>query len=402
MGKFLTTGALWATAGSLIALSLSLTVHAVENQPVLSLSDAKTIDTVTGPLGVVSPKSAINHMQNHAYITRHDERFWAMWSAGPPVEDEPGQRVLFARSADGLQWDEPRELASPGPHPYGLIARGYLSHHGKLYALVARFSNKGAFGVAPPNSTVQPKLLEMRRYEFEATEDAWRDAGVFYPGVITNFPPRLHEGQYWMATRDVGRKVAILTADGALQSFREVGQPAHQYTLAYAPDEPQIKFQSGAPELLIRNNGVDRKIFVSRYLGGDQWSEPRASDFPSSSSKFFYLDLQQKGAIIAGNFEPAIDRKLMHFAYADDGVVFDRRVALHIPWQVYGPNIHSPMYPHAVEHAGRIYLVYSIDKRVIHSRVVEISEIKQPENAAIPHLQNAYIRAVCSRGWRIC
>ena len=58
--------------------------------------------------------------------------FYAMWSGGFVGEDEPGQRVLLTRSADGLHWEAPRVLVRPEEvtYPEGVLTAGGFHVHG--------------------------------------------------------------------------------------------------------------------------------------------------------------------------------------------------------------------------------------------------------------------------------
>ena len=79
---------------------------------------------------------------HHASITFFKGRFFAIWSNGRVNEDDPGQRVLIASSADGEQWSEPQPLLGPlaGHHSeLVLTAAGFHQHAGTLVAYAGAY-----------------------------------------------------------------------------------------------------------------------------------------------------------------------------------------------------------------------------------------------------------------------
>jgi hypothetical protein len=107
-----------------------------------------------------------------------------MWSDGPGIEDQVGQRVKFATSADGLKWSEPRFITPvvPGSGPdsphYGKrtdqgmrwISRGFWKREGELLALASLDEAAGFFG----------KSLELRAFRFHKAAGEWREAGLVF------------------------------------------------------------------------------------------------------------------------------------------------------------------------------------------------------------------------------
>lgn len=101
-----------------------------------------------------------NWVNQHAYLAFHNQRYWAMWSDGPgkpqpnltpeqhrnvvPGHDQPGTRVSFATSRDGLLWSDPADLSGPPRiDGFGWIARGFWIRDKELLALASHFNAPG-------------------------------------------------------------------------------------------------------------------------------------------------------------------------------------------------------------------------------------------------------------------
>ena len=103
-------------------------------------------------------------VNQHAYLARFDDLYWAMWSDGPglpkpgvspeahrnvvPGHDRPGTRVSYATSEDGVHWSAPGDLSGPPRiDGFGWIARGYWVRDGELLALITHFNAPGYPGL---------------------------------------------------------------------------------------------------------------------------------------------------------------------------------------------------------------------------------------------------------------
>ena len=109
---------------------------------------------------IVSDVRKSDGVNQHNYLIHYEGKFWAMWSDGPGVEDQVGQRVKYATSLDGLKWSKP-EYMTPEPPQSGVgskhygtrtdqgfrwISRGFWLRDGKLLALVSLDEAAGFFG----------------------------------------------------------------------------------------------------------------------------------------------------------------------------------------------------------------------------------------------------------------
>ena len=73
-------------------------------------------------------------------LTYHDGQFLASWKNSPVDEDQPGQRVLFSQSKDGVTWSGTNGSnilfpnMSTGANPAALFAEPALYINGRTYA----------------------------------------------------------------------------------------------------------------------------------------------------------------------------------------------------------------------------------------------------------------------------
>ena len=90
-------------------------------------------DTVTLGLERLSGAEMVTVHRSEGYVnnvllTHFQGEYYCMWQASERDEDTPDTRVLYARSRDGVTWDDPLLLAAPTDStfvsPGGWIARG--------------------------------------------------------------------------------------------------------------------------------------------------------------------------------------------------------------------------------------------------------------------------------------
>jgi hypothetical protein len=154
-------------------------------------------------------------VNQHAYLAHYDGQYWAMWSDGPglpnpkltpeqhrnavPGHDQPGTRVSYATSNDGLNWSKPRDLSGPPRvEGFGWIARGLWIRDGELLALASHFRAPGYPG----------KGLSLEAFRWDKSASKWQVHGTVLDDTLNNFPPKkLPSGEYMMTRRDHRQQV---------------------------------------------------------------------------------------------------------------------------------------------------------------------------------------------------
>lgn len=336
---------------------------------------------VPGEHAVISDVHESRGVNQHNYLVHHDGRFWAMWSDGPGVEDRVGQRVSFATSSDGLNWNEPRyltpeppESGAESPH-YGTrseqgfrwISRGFWQRGDELYALASLDEAAGFFGPS----------LELHAFQLLPDNETWEDAGVIADDTINNFPPkRLPNGDWMMSRRPHDYKTAgvqfLVGGTNAIDdwnSFPVLGSSselsAEEPLWWVLPDENLMAlFRDN------RHSGFLHRSFSTD--NGRTWSTPVRTNFPDATSKLFGLRLSDGRYVLISNANPA-KRDPLTIAISDDGMVFTR-----MGYLVGGRHVD---YPHAIEHDGCLLVAFSGGKQsveVIRIRLADLNHISHP------------------------
>lgn len=379
-----------------------------EHAVVSDVRDVRSTETVAKP-NTQPPLLKYGGLNNHSYLAHHDGQFWAMWSDGPGIEDQVGQRVKYATSPDGLKWSTPKFLtpvlpnSGPDSPHYGKrtakgmrwFARGFWKREGELLALAARDEAAGFFGPS----------LELRAFRFDKTSGEWIDAGVVSKNTINNFPPiKLRTGEWMMSRRmhDHSKSGVHFLAGGVKaldqwESFPVLGSASElsaedQRAFRLAGELPVLGSAPGLsaeePDWWIlpdnRLAAVFRDQRRSGYLyrsisadDGRTWSKPIKTDFPDATCKFSGLRLADGRYVLVSNPDPT-KREPLTLAISDDGLVFTKMLCL-----VGGRRAE---YPHVIEHDGSLFIAFSGGKmtmEVLKVKLADVDAVKMPDTPLI-------------------
>lgn len=319
-------------------------------------------------------------VNQHNYLTYHRDHLWVMWSDGPGVEDQVGQRVKYATSRDGLQWSVPKDLSGypPGSGPrsphYGTrsnlgkryIARGFWERDSALLALVALDEAAGFFGPS----------LELRAFRFDPNSGEWNDAGLLAKNAINNFPPRkLRNGEWMMSRRRHDYKttgVDFLTGGvKAIDDWRSF--PVLESAAELKAEEPEWwELPDGRLCAIFRDNARSGYLFRSFSSdNGRTWSKPVRTNFPDATSKVCGLRLSDGRYVLVSNSNPK-KRDPLTIAVSDDGLVFSKLFYL-----VGGRHVD---YPHMIEHEGSLIISFSGGKQSVEMIRIRLSDLNSPHS----------------------
>lgn len=290
-------------------------------------------------------------VHQHAYLARFDDRFWAMWSDGPgvpqkgvsperhrnrvPGHDQPGTRVSFSVSTDGVMWSNPDDLSGPPRiDGYGWIARGFWERDGELLALASHFNAPGYPG----------KGLSLEAFRWDELMHQWIAHGTVLDDTLNNFPPnKLPNGQWMMSRRDHRRQVSVMI--GGTDAFNQWSvRPLAAYGGNQQPEEPYWYVLPDGKTLvgLMRDNGGSKRLLrVISEDNGQTWSKAVTTNFPDATSKFFVLRTSRGYYVMVSNANPR-RRDPLTLAISPDGIVFT-----HLFYLVGGRHVD---YPHIIQH----------------------------------------------------
>ncbi|HQW29247.1 MAG TPA: exo-alpha-sialidase, partial [Verrucomicrobiales bacterium] len=284
---------------------------------------------------VISDVRVTNGVNQHNYLTHHNGRFWAMWSDGPGIEDQVGQRVKFATSVDGLHWSAPRFLSpvppdsGPDSPHYGTrtdkgfryIARGFWKREGELLALASLDEAAGFFG----------RSLKLHAFQLKADE-SWEDAGVVFKDAINNFPPlKLQTGDWMMSRRTHDYKTAGVQflVGGVTGLDRWESFPVFGTSSTLKAEEPDWWILPNQNLMAVfRDNGGSGYLHRSFSTdNGRTWSPPVKTNFPDATSKVSGLRLSDGRYILISNPRPK-KRDPLTLSTSEDGMNFTKMIYL--------------------------------------------------------------------------
>jgi hypothetical protein len=322
-----------------------------------------------------------NGVNQHNYLIHHAGQFFAMWSDGPEIEDQVGQRVKFATSPDGLRWSQPQYLNSAppdsgidsplygtrSPQGFRFISRGFWEREGQLYALASLDEAAGFFGPS----------LELRAYRFDQAQGIWDEAGIVFGDTINNFPPlRLRTGEWMMSRRPhdyISSGVHFLVGGvrslNDWQSFPVLGSASE--LKAEEPDWWILPDDNLSA--VFRDNR--RSGYLYRAFSADDgrtWSKPIQTNFPDATSKVSGLRLRDGRYVLVSNPNPK-RRDPLTLSLSDDGLVFTKMLYL-----VGGRQVD---YPHVMEHAGNLFIAFSGGKQsveLLKVKLVDVDAVQMP------------------------
>ena len=341
-----------------------------------------------------SPKDRLDHknggVNQHNYLAHHDGRFWAMWSDGPGIEDRVGQRVKFATSTDGLNWNEPRFLTPIPPNsgpdsPHyatrtkrGMrwISRGFWKRDGELLALASLDEAAGFFG----------ESLELRAFRLNKAKDDWEDAGLVYDNTINNFPPlQLPAGDWMMSRRTYDYdKTGVHFLVGGVKSLNDWESfPVLGSASELKAEEPDWWIlPDNTLSAVFRDNR--RGGFLYRAFSTDDgrtWSKPVKTNFPDATSKISGLRLRDGRYVLVSNPNPK-KRDPLTLSISEDGLVFTK--------MLYLVGERWIDYPHVIEHGDSLFVAFAGGKQSVEVLKVKLADIDATTMPEAPLLNEEF------------
>ena len=191
---------------------------------------------------------------------------------------------------------------------------------------------------------------------------------------MNNYPPAMLGDRLAMSCRDSFMKVdvALQQDDGTWNRIPLVADPPFDKM-----NEPTwYQAADGTVHMIVRDNRHSyRLIRVISRDNGATWEKPVLTNYPDARSKNYTGKLSNGWYFLINNPNPA-GRDPLAISFSRDGWGFERPFALrkHAPPYRYKKGDSregSFQYPHAVEHDGSLWVIYSTNKEDI-----EISEYK--------------------------
>lgn len=317
----------------------------------------------------------------HSYLAVHENRLWAMWSSSRVGEEDPDQLLRYATSPDGHHWSEAKVLAADPDGPEGpqrWIARGLYKDAGRLSALGARIGRASYRDRGSGDVWGDLKLMR-----FEWSGSSWISAGGFADDCMNNFPP-MRLGKVWvMPCRDHWMNMFVgLAAHPGPTAWKRV--PLDSAPPFHRMDEPTLYVTDDNVAHLIIRDGT-RSGFLLHSVSQDQgqsWSRAVRTNYPDATSKNFVGRLSNGAYFLINNPHPK-QRDPLAISISPDGWSFShpRAVRKGLPPRRFGGPAKangSAQYPHAIEHNGSLWVIYSTNKEDIEITEIPLSALSKP------------------------
>lgn len=309
----------------------------------------------------------------HSYLAHHGGEFWAAWSSAAVHEEDPDQLIRYARSRDGHTWSQAAVLAPDPDGPQGprrWITRGLFVDGGQLRALGALVES-AAYGRRGKDVVWQ----NLKLMAFTWTGDQWRPDGLYADDCMNNFPPVQIAGWWTMPCRDRNMDFSLWRRRRVEDDWQR--EPITNKPPYHRMDEPTVyEAADGSVQMIIRDGAGSKKLIrtVSRD-GGRTFPAPALTNYPDATSKNYAGRLSNGWFYLISNPNPA-SRDPLAISFSRDGWVYERPLALRAGaapkrYNARAQSRGSFQYPHAIEHSGSLWVVYSTNKEDI-----EISEFR--------------------------
>lgn len=208
----------------------------------------------------------------------------------------------------------------------------------------------------------------LRLVLFEWTGSEWKERGTFASDCMNNFPPQRLDGVYAMPCGD-SRMNVFMALSAQPESNNLTRSPLSADPPFHRMDEPTLyETADGFTHMILRDNNRSRRLIraLSRDHGRTR-SAPVLTDYPDATNKNFTGRLTSGSYFLINNPDTARCDPLA-ISFRPDGRLFSNPVAIWRGAPPRRPQISgqgSFQYPHAIEHAGSLWVVYSTNKQAI-------------------------------------
>ena len=344
------------------------------------------------------------HFCHHPEIGAFRGQLYAMWSNAPVGEDELGQRILYARSADGQHWSEPEILCRriPGEdQPRVLTAAGWLDQGDSLAAYFAsyEYETEEIRTDRQGNSLLGKGIVRTRLFA-QTTADGvhFADPVDLQVPLCPNFGPQRTKGGRLIITGNWAHAVTdrpdgVTPGSWALHGF-DPGQPLLRTPVRDDPDYfGYVSQTAGLPGLcegafyqtddgalhMLYRSSEDYLYYSVSEDEGDSWSFPEKTGFTNCRSKFVLGRLPDGRFYYIGNPKPGSGRNPLVLSLSEDGKVFDRHFLIESDpcERKYSGFVKNGAYayPHSAVLNHTLYVVYSIYKEDVRVAAVPLDTL---------------------------
>ncbi len=341
-----------------------------------------------------------HNYSHHAFLTVFNGKLYAIWSGGFHNEDDCGQRVMFAYTADSVHWSEPRVLVSPaelGNEHAVLTAAGFYQENGTLCIYFGYFEYLPESLVEGHRPNGDIAHCNTRCYYLTT----W-DFVTFTPpqtlnlSMVFNHAPRKIKSGRLIACggilfpySDDPSGYGSFTHTGIYGEAFGEGQPVddsaslHTVTAFYGwpgliCEGSFFQTDDSVLHMMLRSN-TERLWCTESRDDGASWCPPFPTDFSDCGSKFHFSRLPDSRFYAVSDSVPGSNRCPLTVCLSEDGENFSRRYILRDqPQTPLFPGMFKGglyAYPHSVVWDGWLYVIYSVNKEGVEVCRVPLAEL---------------------------
>jgi hypothetical protein len=321
---------------------------------------------------------------HHQAICKFKEWYVASWSNGFRHEDHFGQEAHYSWSKDGIHWAPYRVLAaSPADavDGFGYVRNnaGLYADGNKLYAYVGVCRSNGNVGMGMNHMVSRGIWLDVY-----VTEDLqnWQHVERIADDIYLFEGPRLtKDGKLLCCGFDIND-----WSQGLVLIWEKSADPSSKPRMIKMPKSAEdlvveqgtwYQRDDGAIFMYLREGKNLFTIALSlSYDGGETWSEPVRTDFPSTYARAHAGRLNDgRYYIIGNNYDHYVDRSHQLIALSDDGLQFDRMYTiLNTPTTRRIDGYHKENgfhYPNSFADGDQLVMICSENKEDIVAAIVD-------------------------------
>ncbi|MCA9014713.1 MAG: exo-alpha-sialidase [Planctomycetaceae bacterium] len=309
-----------------------------------------------------------------AAIIAHKGTLYANWANSPENENGPEETLQGRRSKDGGKTWSDLEIIGPGfegpdRHSHGVL----LVHQGKLWTICSRF------GVGEPAKKFPG--LKAEAFVLNEATDAWESQGIVMQNCWPyDEPVRMENGNLITGGQD---------KDGLPVVAISHGDDLTHWDTVLIPFPPELK--PSFAETTVMANGKTVRAIIRGGAGvawiatsddyGRTWSPAGQSNLPMPRAKAYFGKLSTGQEYLVSNLK---NRDTLVISVSRPGETTLSRM-----WKIRHGKSGPPRftgfakgkqwsYPHAHEHDGKLYVVYSIGKEDCGLSILPVESLQVP------------------------
>lgn len=325
-------------------------------------------------------KENVSAFCHHATIFYYKDKFFACWSNGDREEDFSGQRVMYATSKDGYKWNKATNLTGSIPER-AYTPCGFWVREGELFALASLEDSRGSALKSEDNRTVFSYRWNEATSTFQYFDTVVRSFSVI------EGPRQVANGEWLMFGKPVSKPGEPATQ--TLQYARGGKTAMNGWDIKPIPDDDVAHdiswytLPDGNLMSIEAKGKLPNRRLASMYSNdnGRSWSAPESSNFPDADSRLYALRLSNGRYVMLNNPNLARYRNPLSIALSTDGKKYDRLANIRIEQtnKKYPGHAKAPGYQYmrAFEHAGKLWIIYSVNKENVEVTAVSLAEIER-------------------------